>query len=121
MVEHRLDRFCLPKRTESLAHKVPRAEPRPSRYARDGHADFQTGSGVRPTVFDISDASLTEAGGLSFRSTIGQQDLTTRKPPKLLVYTRNSGGFDGARDQIRTGDPHVGKEMPGLISLRNFA
>jgi hypothetical protein len=26
----------------------------------------------------------------------------------------------GARDQIRTGDPHVGKEMLALISLRNF-
>ena len=26
----------------------------------------------------------------------------------------------GARDQIRTGDPHVGKEMLRLISLRNF-
>jgi hypothetical protein len=29
--------------------------------------------------------------------------------------------FFGARDQIRTGDPHVGKEMLGLISLRNSA
>ena len=27
----------------------------------------------------------------------------------------------GARDQIRTGDPHVGKEMLALISLRIFA
>jgi len=27
----------------------------------------------------------------------------------------------GARDRARTGDPHVGKEMVGLISLRNFA
>jgi len=26
----------------------------------------------------------------------------------------------GARDQIRTGDPHVGKEMLALISLRIF-
>ncbi len=26
----------------------------------------------------------------------------------------------GARDRIRTGDPHVGKEMLALISLRNF-
>ena len=29
--------------------------------------------------------------------------------------------ISGARDRARTGDPHVGKEMLGLISLRFFA
>jgi len=28
--------------------------------------------------------------------------------------------LSGARDRARTGDPHVGKEMLGLISLRFF-
>ena len=54
------------------------------------------------------------------RSSFRQADLTT-KTPEHLVYTRIFGGLDGARDQIRTGDPHVGKEMLALISLRNFA
>jgi len=35
--------------------------------------------------------------------------------------TRGGLSLCGARDQIRTGDPHVGKEMPALISLTNFA
>ena len=56
----------------------------------------------------------------SLKSSIGQANLT-RENPEHLVYARTFGGLSGARDQIRTGDSHVGKEMLPLISLRLFA
>jgi hypothetical protein len=46
-------------------------------------------------------------------------------PPKRInpakLNTWRGCGLSGARDRARTGDPHVGKEMLGLISLRFFA
>jgi hypothetical protein len=38
----------------------------------------------------------------------------------LTVFIWRRLRFAGPRGQIRTGDPHVGKEMLGSISLRNF-
>jgi hypothetical protein len=46
---------------------------------------------------------------------------TPKATSALAVNGRERLRFSGARDQIRTGDPHVGKEMLELISLRNFA
>ena len=49
--------------------------------------------------------------------------LGTRKPnaPELTASGRGHWLNPGARDRARTGDPHVGKEMLALISLRFFA
>jgi hypothetical protein len=47
----------------------------------------------------------------------------TRKTAEgsILENPRPYRQLSGARDRARTGDPHVGKEMLGLILLRFFA
>ncbi len=49
-----------------------------------------------------------------------QNQLKALSTKKAHHATRGGLLLCGARDQIRTGDPHVGKEMLALFSLRNF-
>jgi hypothetical protein len=57
---------------------------------------------------------------LSKKVHLGQ--ALVNQPRKLktrgnLVYARTFGGLAGVRNQIRTGDPHVGNVMRSLNSL----
>ena len=55
-----------------------------------------------------------EVKGLAIRPPSPEQERPDRGCDRAF-------GISGARDRARTGDPHVGKEMLGLISLRFFA
>jgi hypothetical protein len=55
-----------------------------------------------------------EVKGLAIRQPSPEQERPDRGCDRAF-------GISGARDRARTGDPHVGKEMLGLIPLRFFA
>ncbi len=55
-----------------------------------------------------------EVKGLAIRQPSPEQERPDRGCDRAI-------GIPGARDRARTGDPHVGKEMLWLISLRFFA
>ena len=49
-----------------------------------------------------------------------QRPQNRTRDSRVSAWTLGVEGKLGARDRVRTGDPHVGKEMLASISLRNF-
>ena len=92
--------------------RATRTDPALPRHRGWGRSRNSTGSSRRTAR--VTDRT---AGNLAFDNAPGPGSRKKAPPRDSAKGLSNAG----ARDRARTGDPHVGKEMRALISLRNFA